>query len=170
MVWPGNYPIGGIHPFLFLLFPYLHGVMAACAGGAPAGASGGGALPYLTSLGGPMASSGGGPVSRGPGSMLLVQAAKVVSAHAASVGDQLLGVPLHVAAGLPAEAVLVLQVGWSYVLKLPYGVHCVMDCDTFLVRMLWLWLGARYSVLGPVCLGCRLPQKPVSEARSHVCS
>ncbi len=89
------------------------GVIAPCAGGAGAGVSGGGALPYLGSPGGPRASSGGGPVSRGPGSMLLVQAAKVVSAHAASVGDQLLGVPLHVAAGLPAEAVLVLQVGQS---------------------------------------------------------
>lgn len=42
--------------------------------------------------------------------MCLLQAAKVVSAHASSVGDALLAVPLHCAAGLYAEAVGVLQV------------------------------------------------------------
>ncbi len=42
---------------------------------------------------------------------LHIQAAKVVTAHAASVGDNLLGVPLLAAAGLPAEAASLLQVG-----------------------------------------------------------
>ena len=41
---------------------------------------------------------------------LHIQAAKVVTAHAASVGDNLLGVPLLAAAGLPAEAAALLQV------------------------------------------------------------
>ena len=41
---------------------------------------------------------------------LHIQAAKVVTAHAASVGDNLLGVPLLAAAGLPAEAASLLQV------------------------------------------------------------
>lgn len=43
-------------------------------------------------------------------SWLNTQAAKVISAHASSVGDTLLAVPLHCAAGLYAEAVGVLQV------------------------------------------------------------
>jgi hypothetical protein len=38
------------------------------------------------------------------------QVARVVSAHASSFGDALLGVPLHCAAGLHGEAVALLQV------------------------------------------------------------
>jgi hypothetical protein len=38
-----------------------------------------------------------------------LQAAKVVSAHMASVGDSLLGVPLHCSAGLFADAAIILQ-------------------------------------------------------------
>ncbi|KAL3161421.1 hypothetical protein ABBQ32_010311 [Trebouxia sp. C0010 RCD-2024] len=47
---------------------------------------------------------------------LHIQAAKVVAAHAASVGDNLLGVPLLCSAGLPQEAVIVLQEAqlWRY--------------------------------------------------------
>jgi len=47
---------------------------------------------------------------------LHLQAAKVVSAHAASIGDLLLGVPLSCAAGLNADAVNVLQEAglWRY--------------------------------------------------------
>ncbi|GIM02414.1 hypothetical protein Vretimale_7287, partial [Volvox reticuliferus] len=52
---------------------------------------------------------GGGGNSGGNVCMLLAQSAKVISAHAASIGDVLLGVPLHLAAGLHAEAALVLQ-------------------------------------------------------------
>ena len=61
--------------------------------------------------------SGDGLVAQPPHprcSLLQVQAAKVVSAHAASVGDTLLGVPLHCSVGRYAEAVALLQVrgGW----------------------------------------------------------
>lgn len=49
----------------------------------------------------------------------------MISAHAASVGDALLGVPLHCAAGLYPEAVNILQVcvcvcglDWPWVLGL----------------------------------------------------
>lgn len=55
------------------------------------------------------AGRGAGP----SGSSLLAQSAKVVAAHAAGIGDVLLGVPLHLAAGLPGEAASVLQVGWA---------------------------------------------------------
>lgn len=44
------------------------------------------------------------------GNPMQIKAAKVVSAHASAVGDTLLAVPLHCAAGLYAEAVAVLQV------------------------------------------------------------
>ncbi len=46
----------------------------------------------------------------------MLQAAKVISAHAASVGDPLLGVPLHCAAGLNADATVILQDAglWRY--------------------------------------------------------
>ncbi|KAK9863395.1 hypothetical protein WJX84_011255 [Apatococcus fuscideae] len=51
---------------------------------------------------------------------LHIQAAKVVTAHAASVGDNLLGVPLLAAAGLPAEAASLLQEAglWRYAASL----------------------------------------------------
>ncbi|GIL67204.1 hypothetical protein Vafri_20629, partial [Volvox africanus] len=77
---------------------------AASTGGgaAAAGASGPSAVPSRAMHGG--GGSGGGNVS-----MLLAQSAKVISAHAASIGDVHLGVPLHLAAGLNAEAALVLQ-------------------------------------------------------------
>lgn len=45
-----------------------------------------------------------------PANTLLVQASKVIAAHAAGSGDVMLSVPLHVCAGLPAEAVTSLQV------------------------------------------------------------
>jgi hypothetical protein len=48
------------------------------------------------------------------------QAAKVLSAHAASIGDALLGVPLHCAAGLYTEAAALLQVtdNWDSAVEL----------------------------------------------------
>ncbi|KAK9867753.1 hypothetical protein WJX84_002654 [Apatococcus fuscideae] len=51
---------------------------------------------------------------------LHIQAAKVVTAHAATVGDNLLGVPLLAAAGLPAEAASLLQEAglWRYAASL----------------------------------------------------
>lgn len=55
----------------------------------------------------------GRPGSSGA-ALLLVQASKVISAHASSVGDPLLGVPLHCAAGMHAEAVSILQV-WGII-------------------------------------------------------
>lgn len=47
---------------------------------------------------------------------LHIQAAKVVAAHAASIGDALLGVPLLCSAGLPQEGVAALQEAglWRY--------------------------------------------------------
>lgn len=39
-----------------------------------------------------------------------MKAAKVIGAHAGGVGDPLLGVPLHCAAGLYSDAVALLQV------------------------------------------------------------
>ncbi|KAL6761163.1 hypothetical protein V8C86DRAFT_2537145 [Haematococcus lacustris] len=47
--------------------------------------------------------------ARQMGAPLQVQAAKVLAAHAASMGDPLLAVPLHCAAGLYSEAVTALQ-------------------------------------------------------------
>ncbi|KAK9829709.1 hypothetical protein WJX72_007460 [[Myrmecia] bisecta] len=61
---------------------------------------------------GPAAAGGAEAVSR----TLHIQAAKVVTAHAATVGDNLLGVPLLCSAGLPQEAVALLQEAglWKY--------------------------------------------------------
>eukprot|EP00884_Botryococcus_braunii_P018245 jgi/Botrbrau1/5103/Bobra.0128s0014.1 len=63
----------------------------------------------------PARGAGGGLVEGGARS-LHIQAAKVVTAHAASVGDVLLGVPLLVSAGLPQEAAVLLQEAglWRY--------------------------------------------------------
>ncbi|GLI63490.1 hypothetical protein VaNZ11_006472, partial [Volvox africanus] len=78
---------------------------ASTGGAAAAGASGTSAVPPRAIHG------GGGAGANGSGNvgMLLAQSAKVISAHAASIGDVHLGVPLHLAAGLHAEAALVLQ-------------------------------------------------------------
>ncbi|GBF90134.1 hypothetical protein Rsub_03267 [Raphidocelis subcapitata] len=63
----------------------------------------------------PPRGGGGGGGGRGGGgaagarATLQLQAAKVLSAHTSSVGDTLLGVPLSVAVGLVADAVLTLQ-------------------------------------------------------------
>eukprot|EP00878_Enallax_costatus_P014287 GHUV01014945.1.p1 GENE.GHUV01014945.1~~GHUV01014945.1.p1 ORF type:complete len:500 (+),score=179.13 GHUV01014945.1:122-1621(+) len=55
------------------------------------------------------AQSTGSNTSMQASATLHLQAAKVVSAHAASIGDNLLGVPLNCSAGLNADAVTVLQ-------------------------------------------------------------
>jgi len=72
-----------------------------------------------------------GPAGR---SSLHLQVAKVVSAHAASVGDSLLGVPLLCAAGLHHEAVCLLQDAnlWSYgsilIASMLEGPHHAIAC------------------------------------------
>ncbi|KAG2490001.1 hypothetical protein HYH03_011468 [Edaphochlamys debaryana] len=77
--------------------------------------------------------TGGG----GGGGNLLVQAAKVVSAHAASIGDHLLGVPLHVAAGLHAEAALILQEAglWRYAAAL--AAHSLSGAERAAALQRW---------------------------------
>eukprot|EP00210_Caulerpa_lentillifera_P005055 g4828.t1 len=82
--------------------------------------------------------SGNSPINvfagQGSRSSLHLQVAKVVSAHAASVGDSLLGVPLLCAAGLHHEAVCLLQDAslWSYgsvlIASMLDGPHHAIAC------------------------------------------
>ncbi len=77
---------------------------------------------------------------RHPTTLLLapcLQAAKVVSAHMASVGDSLLGVPLHCSAGLFADAAILLQEAglWRYASTL--AAHSLAGGDRALALQRW---------------------------------
>ena len=79
-------------------------------GGLPVQASTTALLQVQNGTGGQPSATEAGNNAAAQARSLHIQAAKVVTAHAATVGDNLLGVPLLAAAGLPAEAASLLQV------------------------------------------------------------